>query len=151
MLYLRKISGAGKSIRRTCGAPICAARWRASAVFGVAIGMVPQTVDKLAAFRRAQERLRCARRRSRVALQSTEDVDPLRVFERDGWRCHLCGRKVDRSLPGRDPMGQTLDHVVPLAEGGAHSYANTALAHKSCNSRKGHRATVAGEQLRLLG
>jgi 5-methylcytosine-specific restriction endonuclease McrA len=30
-----------------------------------------------------------------------------------------------------------LDHIVPLARGGEHSYANTQPAHPTCNRRKG--------------
>ncbi|MDP9418988.1 MAG: HNH endonuclease [Actinomycetota bacterium] len=46
-----------------------------------------------------------------------------------GATCHLCGQ------PGAD----TIDHVVPLAAGGANVASNWAPAHRSCNSRKGPR------------
>jgi 5-methylcytosine-specific restriction endonuclease McrA len=81
--------------------------------------------------------MRCANRRARFVAALVEVVDPDVVFERDGWRCHLCGEGIDPTLSGRDRMGPTLDHVIPLAEGGEHSYANVAAAHRSCNSRKG--------------
>ena len=35
------------------------------------------------------------------------------------------------------PHSATLDHIVPLAAGGAHSYANVQCAHFICNSVKG--------------
>ncbi len=44
-----------------------------------------------------------------------------------GARCHLCGRL------GAD----TLDHIVPLAAGGANEPGNWAPAHRSCNASKG--------------
>lgn len=90
-----------------------------------------------------------AEKRARKRAAFVESVDPLRVFERDKWRCHLCGKKVDKRLSGRDRMGPQLDHVVPLALGGEHSYANTALAHATCNAAKGVRPM--GEQLALVG
>lgn len=85
----------------------------------------------------------------RFLAQYVEDVDPVVVFDRDGWRCHICRRKVDKGLSGRDRMGPTLDHLIPIAQGGEHSYANTALAHRSCNSRKG--ARPGATQLALVG
>lgn len=55
--------------------------------------------------------------------------------------CHLCGALIDLSLHRNDAMAWTLDHLTPLAEGGApESLANLAPAHRRCNSRKGGRA-----------
>ena len=65
------------------------------------------------------------KRDTQVAL-----VDTRIVAERDGWRCALCRGKVIRE-------NWSLDHVVPLSKGGAHTYANVVLAHRSCNSRRG--------------
>ena len=64
------------------------------------------------------------------------------IYERDGHRCHLCGKLVKRS-------DWTMDHIVPASLGGPHTRANVALAHRSCNASKGNR--VAGEQLRIIG
>lgn len=100
------------------------------------------------ATRRAQDRERCARRRARKLAAIVEMVDPDVVLERDGWHCHICGRKIDRRLSGRDRMGPTIDHLVPLRDGGEHSYANVAAAHRSCNSRRGVSGAV---QLALVG
>jgi len=69
------------------------------------------------------------------------------LFERDRGRCHLCGRKVLVRGLKRDPLGPSIDHLVPIALGGEHSYANTALAHMRCNMAKHIRPM--GEQLRL--
>lgn len=89
------------------------------------------------ASRRAVDRIRCAKRRARFVAAIVEAVDPDVVFERDEWQCYLCDEPIDRALTGRDRMGPTIDHLIPLAEGGEHSYANVAAAHRSCNSRKG--------------
>lgn len=98
--------------------------------------------------KQARERMKSARRRAKMRGCSVEKVEPLVVFERDGWRCHICRKSVDRRLSGRDRMGPTLDHLIPLSAGGEHSYANTALAHRSCNSSRGARGAV---QLALIG
>lgn len=58
-----------------------------------------------------------------------ETVDPMRVLERDRWRCQLCGRSTPRRLRGTiKPNAPELDHIVPISKGGAHSYLNTQCA-----------------------
>lgn len=64
------------------------------------------------------------------------------VFERDGWVCGLCDEPVPRDAVYPDPLSASLDHVVPLSLGGAHSLENVQLAHLSCNVRKGARVDV---------
>ncbi len=51
------------------------------------------------------------------------------VWERDNFTCKNCGKR--RFL--------TVDHVVPLATGGATEKANLQTLCKSCNSQKGDR------------
>lgn len=70
------------------------------------------------------------------------------IFERDGWRCHLCRKKVRPSVSRRDPQGATIDHIVPLSQGGADIPSNVATAHWRCNREKGARAV--NDQLALL-
>jgi 5-methylcytosine-specific restriction endonuclease McrA len=70
-----------------------------------------------------------------------------RVYERDGWRCGICHRLVKRDAKAPHPLSPSLDHIVPLAAGGPHSYANVQCAHFICNSLKSH--TGPG-QLRLF-
>ena len=65
------------------------------------------------------------------------------VFERDGWVCGLCDESVPRDAVWPDPLSASLDHVVPLSRGGAHSLENVQLAHLSCNVRKGAREDVS--------
>jgi 5-methylcytosine-specific restriction endonuclease McrA len=75
--------------------------------------------------------------KARKRAATVESVNPTKVFMRDGWRCHLCGGMTDKSKRGTmHPKAPELDHIVPLARGGEHSYANTACAHKKCNAAK---------------
>ncbi|AWK90302.1 HNH endonuclease [Azospirillum thermophilum] len=77
-------------------------------------------------------------RRARLRGLPAETVDPLLVFERDGWRCYQCGRSTPKHLRGTtDPGAPELDHVVPIAGGGGHTYENTACCCRSCNNAKG--------------
>lgn len=89
------------------------------------------------------------RRRAAKAGASVEVVRPADVFERDGWRCGICAAPVDPVLAHPDPMSASVDHLVPLSLGGAHSMANVQCAHLQCNIRKNTRP--GGEQLRLIG
>ena len=68
-------------------------------------------------------------------------LDPFAVFQRDKWRCQLCGRKTPIGLRGTiDPRAPELDHVVTIAEGGAHTIQNTQCACRRCNIAKGARS-----------
>ncbi len=90
--------------------------------------------------------------RARKRGARTERVHRIRVFERDRWRCVLCGKRVVRTkgMGNHDnPRGPTLDHLVPIAQGGEHTYANVACAHWDCNVRKSNGG--GGEQLALVG
>lgn len=86
-------------------------------------------------------RVRHRRRRARERSAYDEHVSAVLVFERDGWLCHLCGDLCDgRAGPVWRPWAATLDHVIPLARGGRHSYANIRTAHAICNSLKSDQA-----------
>jgi hypothetical protein len=70
------------------------------------------------------------------------------LAERDGWRCHLCRRKVNRALSWPHPRSASIDHLVPVADGGTHDPTNLRLAHLGCNSARGTGGMV---QLLLVG
>lgn len=50
-----------------------------------------------------------------------EPIRPRDIFERDGWQCKLCEEPIDRAAAYPAPLSPTLDHIVPLAKGGAHA------------------------------
>lgn len=82
-----------------------------------------------------------AKRRAVTRGRSAQSIDPVRVFDRDGWRCHLCGVKTPRELRGTcDPRAPELDHIVTLADGGAHTWGNVACACRCCNGAKSARS-----------
>lgn len=88
-------------------------------------------------------------RRARLKGTERESFSLLNVIARDGWRGAICQVVVDATARGR--WGMTLDHIVPLSRGGPHTLANSQLAHRSCNSRKGTRDLVGGNELTLEG
>lgn len=93
---------------------------------------------------RNARRVRAQRIRAVEAGARAERLDAIAVFERDGWRCHICKRKTPRDKRGTyAPNAPELDHIVPLSKGGAHTRANTACCCRECNGRKG--AKVLGQ------
>lgn len=89
---------------------------------------------------RACHLMRASDRRAKVKLG--ERVYRSKVYERDGWICQVCGLLVDPALRHPNRMAASLDHRVPLARGGTHTFANCQLAHFSCNARKGARVAA---------
>lgn len=84
------------------------------------------------------------RRKMQKRVLTIETVNPIRVFERDGWICHLCGGMTIKDKRGTyHPKAPELDHIIPISKGGPHSYANTACAHRACNAAKGD--SIAGQ------
>ncbi len=62
--------------------------------------------------------------------------DPVRrkaLFERDGWQCRYCGDAVSGDTV-------TLDHIVPVWQGGADAPENLATSCLMCNSTKSGRS-----------
>lgn len=74
------------------------------------------------------------------------------IYERDGYRCQLCGKAVlpkaaYRKRDGKiHPRSPTIDHIVPMCRGGNHEPDNCQTACFICNSRK---SSKGGWQLRL--
>jgi len=84
--------------------------------------------------------LGCAGERNRAKRVWHEPVSWRRVMERDGWKCQHCGRETLENARGTGADNQPeLDHVLPISQGGAHSYANTQCLCRACNAAKGNR------------
>jgi len=88
-------------------------------------------------------------RRRTVIARGDNSIGWRSVGERDGWKCHLCGKAV-LTVAGtaKQPMGATVDHLIPIAHGGEHVWSNVGLAHRACNVSRGARGAA---QLRLVG
>jgi len=90
----------------------------------------------------ARNRKHASARRAIIRGVESEVFEPLDIFERDSWKCQLCGDAVDRKLRWPDPMSASLDHIVPLSRGGVHIPSNTQCSHLVCNVRRGNRFQV---------
>lgn len=95
--------------------------------------------------------IKAAHRRARKLRKrgvSVEAVNSIKVLQRDRWTCQLCGCKTPKKLRGTyEDNAPEVDHIIPLAAGGEHSYRNTQCACRKCNAEKG--AKPQG-QLRLI-
>lgn len=97
---------------------------------------------------RAEYKSESAARRRAAELEG-DNIHWSSLGERDGWTCHLCGGAVQHEAGGaKRPKGATVDHLVPIADGGKHLWENVALAHRRCNLSRGTRGLT---QLRLVG
>jgi 5-methylcytosine-specific restriction endonuclease McrA len=61
------------------------------------------------------------------------------IAERDGNRCHICSRKVNMTWSGMAKWGPTIEHILPVSQGGTNEPGNLALAHRHCNTARGNR------------
>lgn len=73
------------------------------------------------------------------------DITLPKLYERDGGICYICGKTCDWNDKHQNSDGYwvygnnypSIDHVVPLAKMGTHSWDNVKLACRYCNSIKG--------------
>jgi len=92
---------------------------------------------------------KAARKRARKRGVAVGRVSRRKVFERDGWRCGICGGPTKKSAKFPHPKSPVLDHIIPLSKGGEHSMRNVQCAHNQCNAVKKNGA--CGSQLLLIG
>lgn len=95
---------------------------------------------------RAHNRHKDISRRIKIKQQMVDsDISLERLYQRDGGICYLCGRVCDwndKQIDGGTGTiicGSTypsIDHIIPLAKNGKHSWKNVKLACRGCNSIK---------------
>ena len=91
--------------------------------------------------RKADNASREAKRRAKInEAMIDNDITLSALFKRDGGVCHICGGRClyedYTTIQGQKISGDwypSIDHVVPLAKGGEHSWQNVKLAHRRCN------------------
>lgn len=69
-----------------------------------------------------------------------EYINVLKVFERDGWRCRICGKKTPKEKRGKFYSNSPeLDHRIPISKGGGHLYVNVQCCCRKCNNVKSNK------------
>lgn len=59
------------------------------------------------------------------------------LWESSDKTCVVCGDPISPNLAWPDPMSRSLEHLIPLSQGGTHSPDNCGVSHLICNLRKG--------------
>lgn len=77
------------------------------------------------------------RRAAKYANGPVESIDLETLFKRDKGICGICKEECTMNEG-------SIDHIVPISKGGAHTWNNVQLAHLPCNIRKGNRGNDAG-------
>lgn len=99
-----------------------------------------ERAQKKASRKAGKMRRRCA------VVETFRDAE---ILERDGWRCQICGIATPTHLRGSyEPDAPEVDHIVAIANGGAHARWNCQCACRRCNLAKG--AGTARGRLDLL-
>ena len=84
----------------------------------------------------------CSRHVARAIAYGCEYEHGIRLHKlirRDHNTCQICGKPCDvndRRYGTAGPLYPSIDHIIPLAKGGSHTWDNVQLAHMICNSFK---------------
>lgn len=80
-----------------------------------------------------------------------------KLIEKEGDNCKICGKPVnfDDCYYNEDghfiagPKYPSIDHIIPVAKGGTHTWDNVQLAHRYCNSTKRDESVFEIEENKL--
>lgn len=81
-------------------------------------------------------RNRKARKRNAEGLHTVEDIQ--KIFEQQGGLCNVCGKKLIRY----NKKQYHVDHIIPLAKGGANWPKNIQLLCPTCNRSKSNKDPI---------
>ena len=65
-----------------------------------------------------------------------------KLYMRDSGACQKCGREIDFDCDPNSDYYPSIDHIIPLAKGGLHSWDNVQLLCRRCNYIKGDNAPL---------
>jgi 5-methylcytosine-specific restriction endonuclease McrA len=65
-----------------------------------------------------------------------DSIDALTLFNMFDWKCYLCSQSIDPRRRCPDWRAATIEHIIPLCEGGTHTWDNVVPAHARCNFDK---------------
>ena len=132
----RKCSECGEEFQTTmkrrkyCGKAVCKARGRPWSPDGWKSGVASTT--------------RYIKLRRAAVEVGDRTLTTLTIYLKAGGLCASCGTEtLHPQTPRADRPRErfnwaTLDHIIPLSQGGPHEWANAQLLCLSCNSRKSH-------------
>lgn len=92
-----------------------------------------------------QNRLSSRRKDKRITddKRIDKDITALKLYVRDGGKCWICGGRCDTNdyikKDGVTICGDnypSVDHIIPVCDGGEDSWDNVRLAHRICNTKR---------------
>lgn len=89
-----------------------------------------------------KEKNRDRAHRRRAIVRAGENLDLDLLWSESGGACPDCGCAIDRSTPYPEPGFGSIDHIVPVSRGGAHTQDNIRLVCLPCNIRKSNKMPV---------
>lgn len=84
---------------------------------------------------REKRRLYEQKRKAQKLLTTVGRIDIEDIYARDAGICGICQKKVKRKEV-------SLDHILPLSQGGEHTAWNVRITHKLCNTRRSYFGTA---------
>ena len=83
-------------------------------------------------------------------MKQNRSITAKSLYERDGGVCWICGERCDiddyEVKDGVVICGNnypSVDHVIPVCEGGSDTWDNVKLAHRICNTKRYHKTAPA--------
>lgn len=64
-------------------------------------------------------------------------IDHVTLFNLHCWTCWICKEDINPKKRFPDIMAATVEHIIPISQGGEHLWTNCAPAHAMCNFKKG--------------
>lgn len=93
--------------------------------------------------KRRNDRIRRQRR-----AETWDGITDAEIMERDRWRCGICRKAIGKTFKWPHPRSASIDHIVPISEGGEDTAGNKRAAHLGCNGGRCNRG--GGEQAALF-
>jgi hypothetical protein len=93
--------------------------------------------------KRRHDRIRRQRR-----AETWDGVTDAEILERDRWRCGICRKAIGKTFKWPHPKSASIDHIIPISEGGEDTAGNKRAAHLGCNCGRMNRG--GGEQAALF-
>lgn len=104
------------------------------------------------ACRKRHEHIRKDKRLKRAKLNGRYETITLeRLYKRDKGVCYLCGKHLVLNDDYNRLEAPTIEHVIPICDGGTNTWDNVKLACRNCNNHKGtSRIELKNNQMSFL-
>jgi hypothetical protein len=102
--------------------------------------------DKRIALATEHSHIRKARKRN---TKIERGISRLSLKKKFGTKCYYCGKEMDFSTGKNRKFNRdmaTIEHLIPLAKGGEHTFVNTVLACRHCNISKNAKSEAEFEE-----